>query len=168
MPGILSAIVCSLNYNTARPLSTDPRFANRLQQAQWVDFRYAWGDDYPRCIWGRDWTRSWNPCRERFSEPFEARAYVDTDQFRNVACKICRLRMAREEHSAAQPNDWLLLFPGCYSHHSRSRSDAWEHELPPPDMCGSCRRCLDACPTQALSNRTLWMRESAFPYLTIE
>ena len=35
------------------------------------------------------------------------------------------------------------------------------------DHCGSCRQCLDVCPTDAFDGRTDWMPES-ISYLTIE
>src|SRR5215510_15106533 len=39
LPGALSVIVCAVNYNTARPLTTYDRMR------AWIS-RYAWGEDY--------------------------------------------------------------------------------------------------------------------------
>src|SRR5205823_3781462 len=46
MPGIRSVIVCLLNYNTERPLSSDPALPiDYSKPCGWIS-RYAWGDDY--------------------------------------------------------------------------------------------------------------------------
>src|SRR5215472_10663736 len=77
MPGVRSVIVCLLNYNTSHPLSTEsPQMNVDGEPHGWIS-RYAWGDDYHDVL-GRKLGKLVAALCEQFSEPFEARAYVDT------------------------------------------------------------------------------------------
>src|SRR5437763_13211188 len=74
MPGIRSVIVCLLNYNTERPLSSDPALPIEYSKPTGWIYRYAWGDDYHDVLRER-LDALVESLRERFTESFEARAY---------------------------------------------------------------------------------------------
>src|SRR5258708_18881889 len=77
MPGIRSAIVGLLNYNTAQPLSTNAALPGEDSTRRgWIS-RYAWGDDYHDVLRER-LDALVESLRERFAGPFDARTYVDT------------------------------------------------------------------------------------------
>jgi epoxyqueuosine reductase len=79
MPGLHSAIVCALNYNTAHPYSTEAAAsasAHGTAARGWIS-RYAWGDDYHEVMWARLNALA-AALKEKFPEPFQARAYADT------------------------------------------------------------------------------------------
>ena len=76
MPGIRSAIVGLLNYNGEQPLSTDPAPPGDDRKPNgWIS-RYAWGDDYHDVLRER-LDALIESLRERFTAPFDARAYVE-------------------------------------------------------------------------------------------
>lgn len=43
-----------------------------------------------------------------------------------------------------------------------------EHDLPIPDYCGSCTKCIDACPTEAIESPHVVNGSKCISYLTIE
>ncbi len=72
LPSARTVIVTATVYNTDREYSTECADQRRAQIA-----RYAWGDDYHDVIGERlDTLLAW--MRAASSDPFEARAYVDT------------------------------------------------------------------------------------------
>src|SRR6202790_653969 len=77
MDGIRSVIVCALNYNTARPRSTEAAAnPNGAEPRGWIS-RYAWGRAYQEGVREkREALRGSLP--KKTGEPFESRVYVDT------------------------------------------------------------------------------------------
>src|SRR5467141_2829822 len=168
MPGIRSAIVGLLNYSTARPLSTDPSLPiNDAQPSGWIS-RYAWGDDYHDVLRER-LDALVGSLRERFTEPFEARAYVDTGPVQErVLAKYAGLGWLGKNTLLLNQMLGSFFFLGVLLTTLDLEPSLGENELPPPDLCGSCRRCLDACPTQAFVEPYVMDARKCISYLTIE
>jgi epoxyqueuosine reductase len=168
MPGIRSVIVGLLNYNTARPLSTDAaRPGDDGKPSGWIS-RYAWGDDYHHLL--REMQAALvESLRERFKEPFEARAYVDTGPVQErVLAKYAGLGWLGKNTLLLNQMLGSFFFLGVILTTLDLEPTLGENELPPPDLCGSCRRCLDACPTQAFVEPYVMDARKCISYLTIE
>src|SRR2546429_1580205 len=168
MPGIQSAIVCLLNYNTDRPLSTDPALPLEYSKPSgWIS-RYAWGDDYHDVLRER-LEALVESLRERFTEPFEARAYVDTGPVQErVLAKYAGLGWLGKNTLLLNQMLGSFFFLGVILTTLDLEPTLGEKELPPPDLCGSCRQCLDACPTQAFVEPYVLDARKCISYLTIE
>jgi epoxyqueuosine reductase len=178
IPWARSVVVCAFNYNPGEtaPLSIDPAPSD----SGWIA-RYAWsgkpsssghskGSDYHDVLLPR-LRRIEAELRQRFA--CQTQCYVDTGPVveRDYAQRAgigwtgkntCLLNQ--------QQGSWLLL--GVIVTSLELAPDAMP--LPAADRCGSCTRCIDACPTDAL----LGSREPDAPrqmdasrciaYLTIE
>jgi epoxyqueuosine reductase len=168
MPGIRSAIVCLLNYNTARPLSTDPALPiDYSKPSAWIS-RYAWGDDYHDVLRER-LDGVVESLRERFTQPFETRAYVDTGPVQErVLAKYAGLGWLGKNTLLLNQMLGSFFFLGVILTTLDLEPTLGGNELPPPDLCGSCRRCLDACPTQAFVEPYVMDARKCISYLTIE
>ncbi len=168
MPGVRSVIVCLLNYNIERPLSTDASLSGQDDEPRgWVS-RYAWGDDYHEVL--KERLEELNVLlRDRFPEPFAARAYVDTGPIQErVFAKYAGLGWLGKNTLLLNQTLGSYFFLGVILTTLDLEPTLGEEELPPPDMCGSCRRCLDACPTQAFVEPYVMDARKCISYLTIE
>jgi epoxyqueuosine reductase len=168
MPGIRSVIVGLVNYNTERPFSTDPALPSDGHAPRgWIS-RYAWGDDYHDVLRERlDALRE--ALRERFPPPFEARSYVDTGPVQErVLAKYAGLGWLGKNTLLLNQMLGSYFFLGVILTTLDLEPTLVANELPPPDLCGSCRRCLDACPTQAFVEPYVMDARKCISYLTIE
>jgi len=168
LPGIRTVIVCLLNYNTEYSLSIDPASLGSDHEPHgWIS-RYAWGDDYHNVL--RDRLKSLvDFLREHFPEPFEARAYVDTGPVHErVLAKYAGLGWLGKNTLLLNQTLGSFFFLGVILTTLDLEPTLGTNELPPPDLCGSCTRCLDACPTQAFVEPYVMDARKCISYLTIE
>ena len=168
MPCVRSIIVCLLNYNTNYPLFTDPTLSGPDDEPRgWVS-RYAWGDDYHDVLRERlDALAEF--LRERFPDPFEARTCVDTGPVQErVLAKYAGLGWLGKNTLLLNQTLGSFFFLGVILTTLDLEPTLGAGELPPPDLCGSCRRCLDACPTQAFVQPYVMDAQKCISYLTIE
>ena len=168
MPGIRSVIVCLLNYNTEFPLSIDPKPPSRDGEARgWIS-RYGWGDDYHDALLER-LEALIARLREQFPEPFESRAYVDTGPIQErVAAKYAGMGWLGKNTLLLNQALGSYFFLGVILMTLDLEPTLGTGEMPAPDLCGSCTRCLDACPTQAFVEPYVMDARKCISYLTIE
>ena len=168
MPGIRSAIVGLLNYNGEQPLSTDPAPpGDDRKPSAWIS-RYAWGDDYHDVLRER-LDALIESLREQFTAPFDARAYVDTGPVQErVLAKYAGLGWLGKNTLLLNQVLGSFFFLGVILTTLDLQPTLGANQLPPPDLCGTCRRCLDACPTQAFVEPYVMDARKCISYLTIE
>jgi epoxyqueuosine reductase len=168
MPGIRSVIVGLLNYNTEKPLSIDVASTlNEHQTSGWIS-RYAWGDDYHKVLRERLEALG-ESLRQRTTVPFEARVYVDTGPVQErVLAKYAGLGWLGKNTLLLNHTLGSFFFLGVILTSLDLEPTLGVNELPPPDLCGSCRRCLDACPTHAFVEPYVMDARKCISYLTIE
>ena len=139
LPSARSIICAGKLYQTPWPYST--QFDD--QQRAWIS-RYAWGDDYHRVL-RAGLERLAGLLRERAGE-FDWRVCVDTAPLleRSYARSAGLGWIGRNTCLINQAGgSWFFLGELLVS--LEIAPDA-----PPADRCGTCTRCIDACPTEAI------------------
>lgn len=167
MPGLRSVIVCALNYNSAAPRSVDAFYSGQDEPRGWIS-RYAWGADYHDVLKGKLKALA-NCISEHFKEPFEARIYADTGPLHErVFAKHAGLGWLGKNTLLLNSKFGSWFFLGVILTTLDLSSTLGPAELPPSDLCGSCTRCIDACPTDALVEPYVMDARRCISYLTIE
>jgi epoxyqueuosine reductase len=168
-PWAKSVIVCAINYNTANPYSTQCNDSER----GWIS-RYAWShEDYHEAVLHRlklvearlheMWeTQAWggHSCPPALT----TRSYVDTGPIvERVFAKYAGVGWTGKNTCIINQKKGSWLFLGVIL-----TSLDLEPDLPVPDRCGTCTRCIDACPTDAILAPYKLDSNRCISYLTIE
>ena len=165
LPTARSILCVGKLYHTPYPLSSDIEDPWR----GWIS-RYAWGTDYHTIV--SDGLRKVETSlRERSAEPIDAKICVDTAPLlERTYARMAGLGWIGKNTCLIHERTGSWYFLG-----ELLLSLPLESDTPPPDRCGSCRRCIDACPTDAIqpagepgTHRHYVNAEACISYYTIE
>jgi epoxyqueuosine reductase len=158
-PWAKSVVVCAINYNTAHPYSTEVKNPGR----GWIS-RYAWScEDYHDSVLRR-LREVENTIRHFADISIETRAYVDTGPIvERIYAKYAGIGWLGKNTCLINQQMGSWLFLGVIVTSLELTPD-----IPAPDRCGTCTRCVDACPTHALTAPYELDSNKCISYLTIE
>lgn len=166
-PWARSVIVCGVNYNTGEPYSTQANDPSR----GWIS-RYAWSrEDYHDYVLRklRQLETSILTLMEecgisRHGACDSVRSYVDTGPIiERVFAKYSGIGWIGKNTCVINQQLGSWLFLGVIL-----TSMELEPDLPAPDRCGTCTRCIEACPTRAIVAPGKLDARLCISYLTIE
>ncbi len=177
-PWARSAVVCFAGYNSGGPLSTGPAEVG----VGWIA-RYAWSSrkdaegrrrpsDYHKVLKKRLEALEVRIREERVragqAGDFEARGYVDTGPVveRSLAT-ASGLGWIGKNTCLIHPKLGSFGFLAVLLTSLPVEGESALAELV-PDRCGTCRRCIEACPTEALVEPYKMDAARCISYLTIE
>lgn len=167
-PWVKSVIVCAAPYNTDQPRSIDPA----PQGSGWIS-RYSWSEDrtgpeprpsdYHKILLKR--LQTLEAGLKQVVGEFASRCYVDTGPLvERVYARYAGIGWTGKNCTILNQRLGSLFFIAVIL-------TSLEPESPVPqltaDRCGSCTRCIDACPTQALTPYEMDATR-CISYLTIE
>ena len=161
-PWAKSVIVCALNYNTDHPYSTQVSDPAR----GWIS-RYAWSrEDYHDAVLRRlkQVEAALHEATAKTDPNLITRSYVDTGPIvERVFAKYAGVGWIGKNTCILNQKKGSWLFLGVILTSLELVAD-----LPAPDRCGTCTRCIDACPTDALIAPYQLDSNRCISYLTIE
>ncbi|MBI3895286.1 MAG: tRNA epoxyqueuosine(34) reductase QueG [Acidobacteria bacterium] len=158
LPSVRSVICVAVVYNTSFPKSTETQDKTR----GWIS-RYAWGEDYHRVL-EEQLKKLLEELRAAVNYPFDAKIYVDTGPLLERA-------LARAAGLGWIAKNTCLIHPKLGSWFVVGEiltSLELESDAPAQDRCGTCTRCIDACPTAAIVEPYVLDATRCISYFTIE
>ena len=161
-PWARSVIVCAVNYNTDHPYSSELHDPSR----GWIS-RYAWSrEDYHDAVLRRlQKVEAAVHQAVQESEPqLITRSYVDTGPVvERVFAKYAGIGWIGKNTCIINQKIGSWLFLGVILASLELTPD-----VPAPDRCGTCTRCIEACPTDAILAPYQLDANRCISYLTIE
>jgi len=176
-PWARSVIVCAINYNTRHPYSTEAQSQAENADRGWIS-RYAWSrEDYHDAVLRRllqleanvrgllDESGNWPLATGHW----HFRSYVDTGPLiERVYAKYAGVGWIGKNTCIINQKICSWLFLGVILTSLEFSGDQLAANLPAPDRCGTCTRCIAACPTQAIIAPGELDARLCISYLTIE
>jgi epoxyqueuosine reductase len=161
-PWARSVVVCAINYNTDHPYSAQVHESDR----GWIS-RYAWSrEDYHDAVLRRlqQVEGKIHEAASGFQPALVTRSYVDTGPIvERVFAKYAGVGWIGKNTCIINQKIGSWLFLGVIL-----TSLELQPDLPAPDRCGTCTRCIEACPTDALLAPYQLDSNRCISYLTIE
>jgi epoxyqueuosine reductase len=134
-----SVICAGKLYNGPQPYST----AMSLEERGWIS-RYAWGEDYHAVL--RDGLERLAALLRAEAGAFDYKVCLDTAPvLERSYARLAGLGWIGKNTCLINQQSGSWFFLG-----EMLTSLVIAPGEPPPDRCGSCTRCIDACPTQAI------------------
>lgn len=162
VPWAKSIVVCAINYSADHPYSVKVKDSRK----GWIS-RYAWGEcDYHDALMPRLRHVEQRICEAAGQEKMEiqTRAYVDTGPVvERVYARHAGIGWIGKNTCVINQTLGSWLFLGVVL-----TSLELPPDLPAADRCGSCTRCIDSCPTDALIAPGKMDARRCIAYLTIE
>ncbi len=139
LPAARSVVCVAKLYRGPEPLSTEFDEAGRA----WIS-RYAWGEDYHRVL--RRGLRLLARRLKAEAGEFDWKICVDTAPFLDAAyARHAGLGWIGKNTCLINEKQGSWFFLGALL-----VSLELEPDGPPPERCGTCTRCIEACPTRAI------------------
>ncbi len=150
LPSARSIVCVGKLYNGPEPYSTELSSRFSRQDLGWIS-RYAWGDDYHGLM--RAGLKRLAGRMAEAAGPFEHKICADTAPLleRSYA-RLAGLGWIGKNTCLINQERGSWFFLG-----ELLTSLDLAPDTPPPDRCGTCTRCIDACPTAAIR----WSPDSA-------
>jgi len=168
-PWARSVVVCAINYNTAHPYSTQVQMQHASRG--WIS-RYAWTrEDYHDSVLCRlqQVENELHELLDATGNSLQLRSYVDTGPLiERVYAKYAGVGWIGKNACIINQQLGSWLFLGVILTSLELTENEPTADQPAPDRCGTCTRCITACPTQAIVAPGELDARLCISYLTIE